>query len=321
MTDTNAGPVLPEAPELRVKLAETLHMTWSQARECDQNIRADIEAYGLQCWNACDEHVAGPLREELAAVLSDWNALQAIGSPTNGGAVAHVKALQKRVSELEQQNEGLRQQHGRDSFSLRALCEHRDRLKSECEAKGQRVAELEREEKVTDHVIERTTRLLAECVVILRGPEPPLTKWSYHDIPQLVQALKDDRDRLRAECDAKDAVIADFRHLTAEIGQALDGASAATAPSLCDLIEPVRKLRMQHDMLRAESVIEWEPGRSYTAAELLRRAIRGLRVRKDSDLWPAVRNMCGVGSTVAHFLCRWAGRDPDTGAELKETQK
>lgn len=63
----------------------------------------------------------------------------------------------------------------------------------------ERVAQLEREEEVTGHVIERTTRLLAECVVILRGPEPPLTKWSYHDIPQLVQALKDDRDRLRAE--------------------------------------------------------------------------------------------------------------------------
>jgi hypothetical protein len=63
MTDTtNAGPVLPEAPELRIKLADTLHMTWRQARECDQNIRADIEAYGRQC----AEHVAGPLRERVA---------------------------------------------------------------------------------------------------------------------------------------------------------------------------------------------------------------------------------------------------------------
>lgn len=59
-------------------------------------------------------------------------------------------------------------------------------------------------------------------------------------------------DRLRAECEAKDAVIADSRRLAAEIGQVLDGAGAATAPSLCDLIEPVRKLRMQNDMLRAE---------------------------------------------------------------------
>jgi hypothetical protein len=308
---TTAGQVLPEIPK-------NPHHPWecivSTERQWTDLESACIQAYGRQC----AEHVAGPLREELTAVLSDWNALvQAIGSPTNGGAVAHAKALQKRVSELEQQNEGLRQQHDRDSFSLRSLCEHRDHLKSECEAKGQRVAELEREEEVTDHVIERTTRLLAECVVILRGPEPPLTKWSYHDIPQLVQALKDDRDRLRAENQAKDAVIADFRRLAAEIGQALDGAGAATAPSLCDLIEPARKLRMQHDMLRAESVIEWEPGRSYTAAELLRRAIRGITVRKSRPLWPAVMNLCGLGSNAAHHLCRWAGRDPDTGATIE----
>lgn len=194
MSDTNAGPVLPLAPELRVKLRNSGYLTWSQARECDQNIRADIEAYGLQCWNACDEQVAGPLREELAAVLSDWNSLvQAIGSPTNGGAVAHARMLRERVAELETELIG--------------------------------------------------TRTIRDCV------------------------------------------------------------------------------RRERDRLRAESVIEWEAGRSYTAAELLRRAIRGLHVRKGRPLWPAVMNLCGVGSNVGHHLCRWAGRDPDTGAELKETPK
>jgi hypothetical protein len=78
----------------------------------------------------------------------------------------------------------------------------------------------------------------------------------------------------------------------------------------------LRSLCDSRDRLRAASVIEWEPGRSYTAAELLRRAIRGLHVRKGRPLWPAVMNLCGVGSTVAHYLCRWAGRDPDTGANL-----
>jgi hypothetical protein len=68
--------------------------------------------------------------------------------------------------------------------------------------------------------------------------------------------------------------------------------------------------------LRAANKIEWEPGRSYTAAELLRRAIRGLHVRKGRPLWPAVMNLCGVGSTVGCYLCRWAGRDPDTGKEI-----
>ena len=67
---------------------------------------------------------------------------------------------------------------------------------------------------------------------------------------------------------------------------------------------------------RADAVIEWEPGRSYTAAELLRRAIRGLRVRKGRPVWPAVMNLCGVGSNVGHHLCLWAGRDPETGQEI-----
>ncbi len=50
MTDTtNAGPVLPEAPYF-LSLYD-----------------AEIgDAYGRQCWNACDEHVAGPLRERVA---------------------------------------------------------------------------------------------------------------------------------------------------------------------------------------------------------------------------------------------------------------
>ena len=43
-------------------------------------------------------------QEELNRVLSDWNALKcAIGSPSNGGAVGHAKAIVARVAELEQQ--------------------------------------------------------------------------------------------------------------------------------------------------------------------------------------------------------------------------
>jgi hypothetical protein len=75
--------------------------------------------------------------------------------------------------------------------------------------------------------------------------------------------------------------------------------------------------RIESDRLRAEleakgaaSVIEWEPGRSYTAAELLRRAIRGIRGRNGRSICPAVENLFGCGS---RYLCRWAGRDPDTG--------
>jgi hypothetical protein len=176
MTDTtNAGPVLPEFPEVPDPTAPLVNYGSAGAgyeifvREgcqyTEEEVRTHAEAYGLQCWNACVEQVAGPLRE--------------------------------------------------------------------------RVAELERENAV-----------LAESIALGPGAEA-------------VKSISDELDRLRAE-----------------------------------------------------NVIEWEPGRSYTAAELLRRAIRGIRVRKGRPLWPAVMNLCGVGSNVGHHLCRWAGRDPDTGADL-----
>lgn len=40
-----------------------------------------------------------------------------------------------------------------------------------------------------DYVVDRLSKLLAATVVVLRGPEPPLTRWSYHDIPERVSAL------------------------------------------------------------------------------------------------------------------------------------
>jgi len=43
------------------------------------------------------------LRTELASVLGDWNALvAAIGSPTNGGAIGHAKALRAEHERLRE---------------------------------------------------------------------------------------------------------------------------------------------------------------------------------------------------------------------------
>lgn len=40
------------------------------------------------------------------------------------------------------------------------------------------------------YVIDKLAKLLAEIAVIVNGPEPPLTSWSYHDLPEKVRALK-----------------------------------------------------------------------------------------------------------------------------------
>lgn len=43
------------------------------------------------------------------------------------------------------------------------------------------------------YVIEQMGRLLAEIAVIVNGPEPAMTRWSYHDLPEKVRALQERR--------------------------------------------------------------------------------------------------------------------------------
>jgi hypothetical protein len=46
------------------------------------------------------------------------------------------------------------------------------------------------EQTEEEYLIERLSKLLAEISVIVNGPQPPLTRWSYHDLPEKVRALK-----------------------------------------------------------------------------------------------------------------------------------
>lgn len=39
-----------------------------------------------------------------------------------------------------------------------------------------------------DFVIKRMSELLARIAIIVKGPEPALRRWSYHDLPELVAA-------------------------------------------------------------------------------------------------------------------------------------
>ena len=43
---------------------------------------------------------------------------------------------------------------------------------------------------------ERLSELLINTAIALRGPEPELTRWSWHDLPDLAAALKAQRDAL-----------------------------------------------------------------------------------------------------------------------------
>lgn len=146
-----------------------------------------------------------------------------------------------------------------------------------------------------------------------------------------LKARADQAEQLRAEMEAmKGACIPSREDAERQQWKGVDGAIAfhlidRHADSWDEAARMMHAWRdanppAEVEALRAASVIEWEPGRSYTAAELLRRAIRGLRVRKGRPVWPAVMNLFGVGSTVGHHLCRWAGRDPDTGDAIDATR-
>ena len=70
---------------------------------------------------------------------------------------------------------------------------------------------------------ERLSELLRNTAIALRGPEPELTRWSWHDLPELATALKAQRDAL---LEALRAAVADWDEEVSR-GRWLDAARAA----------------------------------------------------------------------------------------------
>lgn len=173
--------------------------------------------------------------------------------------------------------------------------------------------------------------LLADIRAAAGDPQGRLMQAELVEHIRTLKARVDQAEHLRAEVEAmKGACIPTREDAQRQQWKGMDG---ATAFHLIDRHadnwnEAARMMHAWRDAnppaeveaLRAASVIEWEPGRSYTAAELLRRAIFGLRVRKNRPPWRAVSHLFGCGSGVAHHLCRWAGRDPDTGDAIDATR-
>lgn len=58
--------------------------------------------------------------------------------------------------------------------------------------------ELAQDLRETDHALDRSSEILRRIVLQLRGAPPPLTSWSWHDIPELVAELQAERDELVA---------------------------------------------------------------------------------------------------------------------------
>ncbi len=78
------------------------------------------------------------------------------------------------------------------------------------------------EQTEEEYLIERLSKLLAEISVIVNGPQPMGVLWSYADLPQKVQALKDAAalnqqalvvEALRDSLEAMDRHVAMYPHM------------------------------------------------------------------------------------------------------------
>lgn len=85
-----------------------------------------------------------------------------------------------------------------------------EQLTREVEALRARVAELEAEVEDADGLSKRLGELLSEITIIIRGPEPELTRWGYSDLPLRVKAVVEEVAALRARV----VVVPDWKPLT-----------------------------------------------------------------------------------------------------------
>ena len=55
-------------------------------------------------------------------------------------------------------------------------------------AQQRRIEQLEKELHECEQLRDKMADLLSRTAIALRGPEPPLTKWSWRDLPELAAA-------------------------------------------------------------------------------------------------------------------------------------
>jgi DNA repair ATPase RecN len=228
MSDTtNAGPVLPERPSIRG------FCSWDTAY-----LQNKFDAYGLQCWNACDEQVAGPLRERVAELESKLSRVLD-GCPEDaiekGLSIRSVSDYYSSIIDecsKTAQDALIKKHHAVNELArLRAdydeACDEADKLR-------QRIAELERD--VQSH-----------CVSAKQDAD----SW------QLALAELDARgselDRLRAENEALSECL---RECADDLESEINARAGGDLPRRIERdLEPVRKAR---ELLAARAAREGE---------------------------------------------------------------
>ncbi len=79
-----------------------------------------------------------------------------------------------------------------------------------------KIEELESDSEGSFELVEKLSGILSKSAVALRGPEPPLTRWSFHDIPERIEKLRE-----RHEWMVREYAALEKKH--AELQKKLDG--------------------------------------------------------------------------------------------------
>lgn len=75
-----------------------------------------------------------------------------------------------------------------------AHCIDADDVREALDASQGQAKQLEAEVAELRDLADRQAGLLSRTAVAIRGPEPDLTRWSHHDLPELAAAMRQQRD-------------------------------------------------------------------------------------------------------------------------------
>ena len=124
------------------------------------------------------DHLITPLDWSAEALrhAAEWT-----GQPEGTRALVESRRYLAMHELIERLRDAQRTQHDADSRELRRLCAERDAARRERD-------ELKADQAESDAVRERLADLLSRTAIAIRGPEPELTRWSWHDVPDRVAA-------------------------------------------------------------------------------------------------------------------------------------
>lgn len=95
---------------------------------------------------------------------------------------------------------------------VRAMKEHAQELQIALDASQGQVRQVEAETEELRDLADRQAGLLSRTAIAIRGPEPDLTRWSHHDLPELAAAMRKQSDICASAANKIQWATPDYAH-------------------------------------------------------------------------------------------------------------